>query len=181
MRKSVVKSEHLFAHTLRIGDMAKTMTSWQLGTSGNPGGRPAKHRALTEMLRMKSENQVSVGGEVMSGKEALAQAVWQFVITGEVWLQGKKLEADSINEWLSAVKWLYMYIEPPKSGEADVEQEMTVRIERVQKPYLNPDALKAFAKSNHPHPPAPSPLRREGEEENDIEPPGRQVRQEIWE
>jgi hypothetical protein len=159
--------------------MAKTITSWQTGKSGNPGGRPAKHRALTEMLRIKSDDQVSVGGEVMSGKEALAKAVWQFVTTGEVWLQGKKLEADTSSEWLNAVKWLYTYMEPPKAGEADVEQEMTVRIERVQKPYLNPGAIQVFAKTyGQPKgsegeystpPPGPLPVHGEGEEETMLE------------
>jgi hypothetical protein len=94
------------------------------------------------MLRLKGEDAVSVGGEVMTGREALAEAVWQFVLTGEVSLYGKKLEADSINEWLSAVKWLYTFIEPPKvGGEPEQEQEMVVRVVTVEKPYVNPPTL----------------------------------------
>ena len=120
--------------------MAKTITSWQGGKSGNLRGRPFKHRALTEMLRVKGEEHVSIGGEVMTGREALAQAVWEFVIRGEVWLQGKKLEADNISEWLNAVKWLYTHVEPPKiNGEPEQEQEMVVRVVRVEKPYVNND------------------------------------------
>ena len=108
--------------------MAKTVTSWEQGKSGNPQGRPSGQRMLTEMLRMKSEDQILVGGELMSGREALAKAVWQFVTTGEVWLQGKKLEAESINEWLNAVKWLYTYVEPPKTGEKETAPEIVVEV-----------------------------------------------------
>jgi hypothetical protein len=65
--------------------------------------------------------------------------VWQFVITGEVWLQGKKLEAVTVNDWLSAVKWLYTYVEPMGKGEE--MPSMVVEVVRVQKPYVNPDAV----------------------------------------
>jgi hypothetical protein len=92
---------------------------------------------LREMLRVKGEEQVSVGSEVMSGQEALAAAVWQYVTTGEVWLQGKKLEATTITEWLSAVKWLYHYVEPMREQAGEPAHEMKVNIIRVEKPYVN--------------------------------------------
>jgi hypothetical protein len=133
----VIYLEHLFVDKQEETDMPRSQTTWKLGDSGNKRGRPAKHYAMTEMLRMKGEEHVLVGGEVMSGREALAKAVWQFVVTGEVWLQGKKLEADTITEWLNAVKWLYTYVEPPKGNVADTETEMTVSIVRIEKPYVN--------------------------------------------
>jgi hypothetical protein len=120
---------------------------------------------LREILRVKGEEQVSVGSEVMSGQEALAAAVWQFVTTGEVWLQGKKLEATTITEWLSAVKWLYNYVEPAREQAGGTVPEMRVNIIRVEKPYVN-KAHPLYQAQLTP-PPDPLPEFREGEEDGE--------------
>jgi len=111
---------------------------------------------------VKGEEEVSVGSEVMRGQEALAAAVWQFVTTGEVWLQGKKLEATSITEWLSAVKWLYNYVEPARAQAGEPAHEMKVNIIRVEKPYVN-KAHPLYQAQLTP-PPDPLPVHGEGED-----------------
>ena len=103
---------------------------WKQGQSGNPNGRKPKGRALTEMLRLKGDDVVFIGNEPLTAQEALAKAVWQFVTTGEVWLRGKKLEAQTIGEWASVVKWLYLHVEPASRREAEEEAEIIVRVTR---------------------------------------------------
>src|SRR5687768_4650318 len=113
--------------------MTKIITNagqWKQGQSGNPNGRKPKGRALTEMLRLKGDEFISIGSEPITGQEALAKAVWQFVTTGEVWLRGKKLEAQNVGEWASVVKWLYLHVEPPHLREAEDEAELIVRVIR---------------------------------------------------
>lgn len=107
---------------------------WQPGQSGNPRGRKRKGRALAELLRLKGEAVVNVGGEAITAQEALATAVWQFVTTGEVWLMGKKLEAQSAAEWANVVKWLYTYAEPPTTRPDEDDSEIIVRVTRADKP-----------------------------------------------
>lgn len=109
---------------------------WQPGQSGNPKGRKPKHRPLTEILQRQGEEMVIIGGEAMSAKEALARKVWQFVTTGEVSLMGKRLEAQSVSEWASVVKWLYSHAEGSRSDEAEEEPEIIVRVKR-ENPYGN--------------------------------------------
>ncbi len=116
--------------------MTKDITNssyWKPGQSGNPRGRPPKSRVLTEMLRVQGEELIVVGGESMTAREALAKAVWQFAISGEVWLMGKRLEANSISEWAAVVKWLYSHTEPVSRIEASDEAEMVVRVVRGDK------------------------------------------------
>ncbi len=108
---------------------------WQPGQSGNLKGRKPKDRLLTEMLRLKGDEPVVIGGEVVAAQEALATSVWQFVNTGEVWLMGKKLEAQSVSEWASVVKWLYAHIEPSTSRKTEEEAEIIVRVTREDKIY----------------------------------------------
>lgn len=113
--------------------MTKIITNpgrWQPGQSGNPKGRKPKGRALTEILQIKGELVVGIGGEQRTAQDALAEAVWQFVLTGEVWLMGKKLEAQSIGEWASVVKWLYSHVEPANMAEPEQEPELIVRVTR---------------------------------------------------
>lgn len=136
--------------------MTKIITNtgrWKPGQSGNPKGRRPKGRALSEMLRMKGDEIVSIGGEAISAQEALAKAVWQFVITGEVWLLGKKLEAQNVGEWASVVKWLYTHVEPPTLRENEAEPELVVRVVRADKGAQaqheeNPHALSAPQKED---------------------------------
>lgn len=116
--------------------MTKIITNpgqWKTGQSGNPKGRKPKGRALTEILRLKGEDPILIGGETITAQEALAKAVWQFVNTGEVWLMGKKLEAQNVGEWASVMKWLYMHVEPTSLRESETEPEIIVRVTREDK------------------------------------------------
>jgi hypothetical protein len=113
--------------------IAQNSSRWQQGQSGNPKGRPPRQRALTELLRVQGEQPILVGGEAMSAQEALAKAVWQFAVTGEVWLMGNHLTASSVTEWAHVVKWLYTHIEPPTAVDAEDAPEVVVRVVRVEK------------------------------------------------
>jgi hypothetical protein len=135
--------------------IAQNSSRWTAGQSGNPKGRPPKQRMLTDLLRIEGEKSIVVGGEEVAGQEALAKAVWQFALTGEVWLSGKRLVAESVKEWASVVKWLYMQVEPPTAVEAPEEPEVVVRVVRVEAPL--PD--------QEPSPPSPLP-QREGSKQD---------------
>ncbi|MBL8117857.1 MAG: hypothetical protein JNJ78_10055 [Anaerolineae bacterium] len=116
--------------------MSKITTNggrWKPGQSGNPKGRAPGSRALREILRLKGEEPVLVGGVYLSAQEALAEAVWRFALTGEVKLAGKALKADTVNDWVQAVKWLYSYVAPAESSAPAAEPEMVVRVVRVER------------------------------------------------
>jgi hypothetical protein len=116
--------------------MTKIITNagrWKPGQSGNPKGRKPKGRALTEILRLKGQKLIVVGSEHYTAEEALAEAVWQFVLTGEVQLMGNYLKAQNIGEWASVVKWLYSHVEPASMNEPEHEPEIIVRVMREDK------------------------------------------------
>ena len=123
---------------------------WQAGQSGNPKGRAPSSRAISEILRLKGEEMVVVGGQALSAQEALAEAIWRFVLKGDVRLGKKHLQAESVVDWVQAVKWLYTYVDPPKTKMTEAEPEVVVRVVRV-----NAEKI--------PHPLAPSPSDGEGE------------------
>ncbi len=108
----------------------KTPHRWKQGESGNPKGRPQRNRILTEVLRLQGQAPIEVNGEIMTAQEVVAKAVWHLAAHGEVWLSGRRLTAESVNDWIAVVKWLYTHIEPPKLHEADNEPEMIVRVVR---------------------------------------------------
>ena len=112
-------------------------TQWKPGQSGNPKGRPKHVKTLTEMLRASGEALVLVGDRQLEARDALEQAVWQFALNGEVSLMGKHLEAHSVGEWASVVKWLYEQVEPGNRGMSEAETELVVHVVRevdVSKP-----------------------------------------------
>ena len=115
---------------------------WQAGQSGNRRGRPPASRAISEMLRLKGEETVVVGGQVLSAQEALADAIWRFVLKGDVMLGKKHLKADSVGDWVQAVKWLYTYVDPPRVNASEAEPEVVVRVVRVAEPRYVIDMMR---------------------------------------
>ncbi|MBA3872944.1 MAG: hypothetical protein H0X30_27750 [Anaerolineae bacterium] len=117
--------------------MTKTSTNsgqWKTGQSGNPKGKTPGSRAISEILRLKGEEQVVVGGQALSAQEALAEAIWRFVLKGDVMLGKKHLQAESVVDWVQAVKWLYTYVDPPQGKTMEHEPEVVVRVVRVAEP-----------------------------------------------
>ncbi|HLU08067.1 MAG TPA: DUF5681 domain-containing protein [Oceanobacillus sp.] len=113
--------------------MSKMTTNsgrWQPGQSGNPKGRRKQGGELAEMLRVKGEEIFTIGGEEITAKEAVAKAIWQFAMTGEVWLAGKHMVAQNVYEWASVVKWLYAHLDTMRKPEAESEPELIVRVVR---------------------------------------------------
>ncbi len=104
---------------------------WKAGQSGNPKGRPPKRRPLNDVLRVAGETMMVVGGEPLEAQEVLAKAVWQYVVTGEVQLMGKRLKATSAGEWASMVKWLYTHMAGGLGAE-EVSPEVLVRVIREE-------------------------------------------------
>lgn len=103
---------------------------WKPGQSGNPRGRPPKGRALAEMLSATMEENVIVGSEQLSAKEALARLVREFSIHGEVWLNNRRLAADTVFEWLAVVKWLYEHVDGKAPDIRPEETEMIIQVIR---------------------------------------------------
>lgn len=104
---------------------------WKAGQSGNPKGRAPASRAISEILRTKGEETVVVGGQALTAQEALAEAIWRFVLKGDVRLGSKHLKAESVGDWVQAVKWLYTYVDPPRAATTQEEPEVVVRVVRV--------------------------------------------------
>ncbi len=104
---------------------------WKAGQSGNPKGKAPGSRAISEMLRLKGEETVVVGGQALSAQEALAEAIWRFVLKGDVMLGKQHLKAESVGDWVQAVKWLYTYVDPPRGKMSEDEPEVVVRVVRV--------------------------------------------------
>ena len=61
-------------------------------------------------------------------QEALAQAIWEFVLNGEVTLNGHTLKAENSREWAAMVKLLYTYLGAPSA--TDDDGGVTVRVVR---------------------------------------------------
>lgn len=112
--------------------MAKPQ-SWTKGQSGNPKGRPPKERALTRILAEGGNEPLVMGGETLTGNVALARRIWHFVTLGEITLGGTTLRAESVADWLAAVKWLYTHIDGPAQVEGDGENELVVTVMRGDK------------------------------------------------
>jgi hypothetical protein len=112
--------------------MAKSSTTWGKGKSGNLKGRPPKNRALTRLLQESGENPLIIGGQQLTGQQALAHRIWEFVATGQVLLGDEPLKAESIADWLTTVKWLYTHIDgPAKSApETEIDNEIILTVVR---------------------------------------------------
>jgi hypothetical protein len=110
--------------------MPKSSTSWGKGKSGNLKGRPPKNRALTRLLQESGEAPLIIGGEQLTGQQALARRIWEFVATGQVMLGDEPLKAESIADWLATVKWLYTHIDGPAKPTPEIDNEIILTVVR---------------------------------------------------
>ncbi len=86
-------------------------------------GKPAPRRRPEHMLNPATP---------MPGagtQEALVAAIWEFVLNGEVRLNGHILRAENSREWAAVVKLLYTYLSAPPPPPAE-EAEVVVRVVR---------------------------------------------------
>jgi hypothetical protein len=107
------------------------------GQSGNPKGRSKGKRAFTQILADRGDLPHVVGNEVLTAKDAVAERVWEFVATGRVRLGDKVLEAESSDEWLRAVRWLYSQIDGPAKFDDDSDRNVIVNVVKKRKPLPN--------------------------------------------
>jgi hypothetical protein len=103
--------------------MARTKTSWEKGKSGNPKGRPAKGRALTEILERAAAETIEVPSQKKkrAKQQLVAEHVWTALATGAITFpDGKKLEIQSVEEFMHLAKFVYSHIDGPPKMNVDV-------------------------------------------------------------
>jgi hypothetical protein len=84
------------------------------GKTNNPNGRPAKSRALTDLLVKALGRTVDVDGKKIAGKRVLARLVSEVLVTGRLKFPGDtETSVISVKDWLEFAKWAYTYLEPP--------------------------------------------------------------------
>lgn len=86
------------------------------GANAMSGGR----RLLAAALVAAGNDLVSINNSLITRREALAHAVWNAVLAGEVvFSDGRILQVDDMDQWTSLVKWLHSHIDGPAVTIAD--------------------------------------------------------------
>ncbi len=96
--------------------------TWKPGQSGNPAGRPQKHRALTQLLEKAGNKTIAIHGKdkKTARKRVVAELVWQLVSEGKAEMpDGTALVLDP-RDWVNTVKWIYAHIDGAAKSEIDI-------------------------------------------------------------
>ena len=104
--------------------------TWPKGTSGNPNGRPPKHRALTEILRKRGSRTIEdVDGKRRSGNRVVARLMWDGASTGRIQFPDGRTLTLKLNDWLDLVKFLHVHIDGPAKAELGLDHsgELIIR------------------------------------------------------
>lgn len=94
--------------------MARSRGTFRAGSSGNPSGRPPKHRALTDILEKAGRDQhQNVEGDLVQGRNLVARMLWDIAATGEALLPNGETLRYGARDWFEVVKFLYIQIDGP--------------------------------------------------------------------
>jgi hypothetical protein len=103
------------------------MTRFKPGQSGNPKGRPPKHRAFTEILRKRGSRTFECAdGKRRSGNQIVATALWELAATAKTQLvndEGVVTFQVKGGEWFDVVQFLFKQIDGPPRHDIDVTSD----------------------------------------------------------
>ena len=110
------------------------MPRWQKGQSGNPRGRPPKSRVLSQVLTLRADDIIHLlDGQTTTNKEVVARMLWEFATTAKLTLSDRVLYAESVAEWINAVRWIYTHVDGPAPT---TNPSDTVEIQIIRAPRL---------------------------------------------
>ena len=97
---------------------------WKTGQSGNPRGRPAKGRALTELIDKlgKARRELADGTKAAANKQVFAEKLWQGLTTGVIVFEGRVLELSGA-EWQALAKLVLTQVDGPAPAQVDVTSD----------------------------------------------------------
>jgi hypothetical protein len=96
--------------------------AWGKGTSGNPRGRPAKGRALTELVERVGNRKRETAEGMRANKQMFAEKLWEGLTTGAITFEGRAL-ALSGQEWQALAKLVLSQVDGPPPALVDVTSE----------------------------------------------------------